>query len=302
MTRNLIGVLRKSHKIYLGGSLDLSTNPHTPANPMNYSTRNLPKFLRKQFGCLSAIALSLPLVASPSFAQIIPVETSPSSNPSTLPSENPNDKAANPTDNKTARFSCQARDGQYIVVYQPKSQPQKYFPWAAPSLMGDGWSPERRCNEISRRLESYRPDGLLEMRTSTENGYNVICATTDKNSACRIVLTVPNGQDPIATRDQVFGNLATADSGQQTTAVNTYRGRDRSLNDITGDLGLGIDLRGINGVLGSVLSPSRTVSNVRSGNLYLKPFLDPSDGGTGASLANNGFTSGGRRLNPDNFR
>ncbi|WP_103668614.1 COP23 domain-containing protein [Pseudanabaena sp. BC1403] len=268
---------------------------------MNYSTQNLPKFLKKQLGYLSAIALGFPLLASPSLAQIIPVETTPSSNPSTLPSENPNDKAANPTDNKTARFSCQSRDGQYIVVYQPKSQPQKYFPWAAPSTMGDGWSPEKRCNEISRRLESYRPDGLLEMKTSTENGYNVICATTDKNSACRIVLTVPNGQDPIATRDRVFGNLATADSGQATTAVNTYRGRDRSLNDITGDLGLGIDLKGINGVLGSVLSPSRPVSNVRSGNLYLKPFLDPSDGGTGASINNSGFT-GGRKLNPDNFR
>jgi len=273
---------------------------------MKYSTRNLSKFLRKQFGCLSAIALTLPLVAMPSFAQVIPVETTtPSSTPSTLPPENPNDKAANPTDNKTARFSCQSREGQYIVVYQPKSQPQKYFPWAAPSAMGDGWSPERRCNEISRRLESYRPDGLLEMRTSTENGYNVICATTDKNSSCRIVLTVPNGQDPIATRDKVFGNLATADSGQQTTAVNTYRGgRDRSLGDITSDLGLGIDLKGINGVLGSVLSPSRPVSvaNMRSGNLYLKPFLDPSDGGTGASLNNSGFNGGGRKLNPDNFR
>jgi len=277
---------------------------HTPAKPMNYQLKNLPKFSLKQIGYLSvAIAMTLPLVAMPSFAQIVPVETTtPSSTPSRLPSDNPNDKAANPTDNKTARFSCQAREGQYIVVYQPKSQPQKYFPWAAPSTMGDGWSPERRCNEISRRLELYRPDGLLEMRTSTENGYNVICATTDKNSACRIVLTVPNGQDPIATRDRVFGNLATADSGQQTTAINTYRGRDRTLNDITGDLGLGIDLSGINGVLGSVLSSNRPSSNVRGNNLYLKPFLDPSDGGTGSNLANNGFTGGGRRLNPDNFR
>jgi hypothetical protein len=170
---------------------------------MNYSTQNLSNFFKKQLGYLSAIALGLPLFAMPSLAQIIPVETTPSSNPATLPSENPNDKAANPTDNKTARFSCQSRDGQYIVVYQPKSQPRKYFPWAAPSAMGDGWSPEKRCNEISRRLESYRPDGLVEMKTSTENGYNIICATTDKNSACRIVLTVPNGQDPIATRDRV---------------------------------------------------------------------------------------------------
>ena len=258
---------------------------------MNYSTLTNIKLLRKV-----AISLVSPLVitmfALPSFAQVIPVE-------------NPNDKAANPTDNKTARFSCQSREGQYIVVYQPKSQPQKYFPWAAPSTMGDGWSPERRCNEISRRLELYRPDGLVEMRTSTENGYNVICATTDKNPACRIVLTVPNGQDPIATRDKVFGNLSTADSGQQTTAVNTYRGSDQSLGNITSDLGLGIDLSGINGVLNSVLSSNRPTSttNIRGGNLYLKPFLDPSDGGTGTSLANNGFTgSSGRRLNPDNFR
>ena len=268
---------------------------------MNYLSQTPSKFFLKQIGYRTiAISLTLPLFAESTRAQIIPVETG--TPPSTLPNDNPNDKAANPTDNKNARFSCQVRDGQYIVVYQPKSQPQKYFPWAAPSNMGDGWSPERRCTEISRRLELYRPDGLSEMRNSTENGYNVICATTDRNSACRIVFTVPNGQDPIATRDRVFGNLATADSGQATTAVNTYRGRDRTLNDITGDLGLGIDLREINGVLGSVLSPSRTVSNVRSGNLYLKPFLDPSDGGTGASLANNGFTNGGRRFNPDNFR
>ncbi len=260
-------------------------------NPMNYSTLTNIKLLRKV-----AISLVSPLVvtmfALPSFAQVIPVE-------------NPSDKAANPTDNKTARFSCQSREGQYIVVYQPKSQPQKYFPWAAPSTMGDGWSPERRCNEISRRLELYRPDGLVEMRTSTENGYNVICATTDKNPACRIVLTVPNGQDPIATRDKVFGNLSTADSGQQTTAVNTYRGSDQSLGNITSDLGLGIDLSGINGVLNSVLSSNRPTSttNISGGNLYLKPFLDPSDGGTGTSLANNGFTgSSARRLNPDNFR
>jgi hypothetical protein len=143
-----------------------------------------------------AIAMSLPLaiaIALPSVAQIIPVETKPSStntpSPSTIPSDNPNDKATNPTDNKTARFSCQVRQGQYIVVYQPKSQPQKYFPWAAPSTMGDAWSPERRCNEISRRLERYRPDGLLELRNSNENGYNIICATTDKNSTCRIFIS-----------------------------------------------------------------------------------------------------------------
>jgi hypothetical protein len=273
------------------------------------TSRSIATKLLRNFWQGGAIALVTPLAIAiaPSSAQIIPVETPPNQ----IPAENPNDKAANPTDNKNARFSCQVRDGQYIVVYQPKSQPQKYFPWAAPSTMGDGWSPERRCNEISRRLESYRPDGLVEMRTGVENGYNVICATTDKNSSCRIVLTVPNGQDAIATRDRVFGNLATADSGLATTAVNTYRSRGNgtlgTLNDITGDRGLGIDLGDVSGVLNSVLTSSNRPTSDRpsigSGNLYLKPYLDPSDGGTGANLSNgfSGFNNG-RRFNPENFR
>lgn len=256
---------------------------------MNYHLDKSSK-LRPVGGLFVAIALTLPWGALPSYAQIIPIETKPSKTTSPapsnlpaskLPSDKPSDKVANPSDNKNARFSCQMRDGKYIVVYQPKSQPQKYFPWAVPSAMGDSWSPERRCNEISRRLESYRPDGLLEMRTGTENGYNIICATTDKNPACRIVLTVPNGQDPIATRDKVFGNLITADSGQATTAVNTYSARSGTLT-LSGFGKVG----GPGGFIGIVPSnlPRGVVGRplVKGNGLYLKPYLDPSDGGTGS--------------------
>jgi hypothetical protein len=164
-------------------------------------------------------------------------------------------------------------------------------------------------------LESYRPDGLVEMKTSTENGYNIICATTDKNSACRIVLTVPNGQDPIATRDRVFGNLTTADSGQATTAVNTYGARRGSLTlSGLGKVGQGGFIgivpsnlpRGVSGSLPVKIpsdswNPLPTSSSYKGNGLYLKPYLDPSDGGTGASLGTSNFT-GGTRLNPDNFR
>lgn len=175
----------------------------------------------------------------------------------------------------TPRFSCQVQNGQYMVMYQPKSQPGKSFPWAVPSAMGGGWSPERRCYEISRRLEAYRPDGLLEMRTAIENGYNIICATTEKNPTCRIVLTVPPGQDPIVTRDRVFANITTADSGQQTTGVATFK-EGSSLPDV---LGLPVSLP---------LPRSRDT-------IYLKPFLDPTDGGTLTAVPV-------PRLNPNNFR
>ncbi|NJN90156.1 MAG: hypothetical protein HC878_07090, partial [Leptolyngbyaceae cyanobacterium SL_5_14] len=104
-------------------------------------------------------------------------------------------------------------------MYYPQSQPGQAYAWATPTELGGGWTEERRCNEISRRLEFYRPDGLLEMQTGVENGYSTICVTTQQNASCRIVLTVPPGQDPLVTRDRVFENLAVADRGQQTDSV-----------------------------------------------------------------------------------
>lgn len=92
------------------------------------------------------------------------------------------------------RFSCQIVNGQYTVMYQPQSQPGQSYPWAVPSNMGGGWNPIKRCGEISRRLEQYRPDGLIDMQTAVENGYNTVCVTTQRASGCRIILTVPLGR------------------------------------------------------------------------------------------------------------
>ncbi len=236
-------------------------------------------------GC--ALALSLPAA----IAQV-PIETSEGTPPTDTPGTTPP---------SGQRFSCQTQGGQPVVMYQPKSQPGQYFPWAQPSTMGGGWSSDRRCLEIARRLESYRPDGLIELQTGTKNGYNILCATTEKNPACRIVLTVPVGADPIQTRDRVFGNLTIADSGQQTTAVNTYASRRRSAVRIPGTLP-----DPLSELLGSLpigdrgtLDPAPASAGSRG--LYLKPFLDPADGGTGAAWADGG-TAGGRRLRPENFR
>lgn len=207
-----------------------------------------------------------------------------------------------PTDNVLTgqRFSCQMQNGQYTVVYQPKSQPGKFFAWATPSVMGGGWSSDRRCYEIARRLESYRPDGLVEMRTGIENGYNTICATTDRNNACRIILTVPVGQDPEITRDRVFSNLATADTGQTTAPVATFAEGDRNLTNL-----FGIDLAGLLGgrpQQPSASTPTNTSRPNFSGDgIYLKPFLDPSDGGTGSGLRT-GTRVRGNLFKPGSFR
>ncbi|MFQ4139517.1 COP23 domain-containing protein [Nodosilinea sp. PGN35] len=185
----------------------------------------------------------------------------------------------------TPRFTCQMQNGQYTVMYSPTSQPGQAYPWAVPQDMGSAWPAERRCATISARLEEYRPDGLMALETSVENGYNTVCVTTENAPGCRIVFTVPPGQDATATRDLVFDNLAIADRGDQTQGVTTFTGGN---SDVLGQIG---------NILGL---PGATTPRARSSGINLKPFLDPTDGGTGARLS--GGSPAGRPLNPDAFR
>ncbi|MGB3768647.1 MAG: COP23 domain-containing protein [Phormidesmis sp.] len=185
-----------------------------------------------------------------------------------------------------ARFECQIYNGEYTVMYSPKSQPDLAYPWATPAEMGGGWTAENRCYTISERLEAYRPEGLTQLQVGKENGYDIVCATTEQEPGlCKIVFTVPPGQNPIATRDLVFENLTLADSGNNTTVVNTFTGTES--NNILGQITAALDLP----------FPRRTAP-ARSG-INLKPFLDANDGGTGTAL-NNRPTA--RPLNPDSFR
>ncbi|MDY7012326.1 MAG: COP23 domain-containing protein [Cyanobacteriota bacterium] len=192
------------------------------------------------------------------------------------------------------RFRCEYTNGQYQVMYHPEDQYGDGYPWAVPSAMGGGWTAEKRCAAISARLESYRPDGLLELRTGIENNYNVVCATTQEDSRCRIVFTVPPGQDPVITRDRVFENLTVADSGQMTQGVTTYVEGNESSSIFTE-----LDrLLGGNGAISDVLGQRQ-----HSDALYLRPFLSPTDGGTGERLSGGMVRpASGSPLNPDRFR
>lgn len=236
--------------------------------------------------------------ASPSSAPSVVVDTVPTgtstnrtstgtSRPVTLPTGTSTGGSTSPTSVVGARFSCESLNGQYTVMYQPESQPDQYFPWATPATLGDGWTSERRCNEISQRLESYRPDGLIELRTDVENNYNTVCVTTENDPSCRIVFTVPPGQNPTSTRDRVFQNLTVADSGQETTAVNTYKG------------GQGEAERLLN--MGRSVLGGRN-PQVAAESINLRPFLDKTDGGTGTRLNGGVPKQTNSRLNPGSFR
>ena len=179
--------------------------------------------------------------------------------------------------NGDTRFSCELVDGEYTVMYFPESQPNQGYPWAIPSELGGGWTPQRRCDEIVSRFEQYRQDGLLELTTGTENGYDTICVTTQLDPTdCRLILTVPPGQDPQLTRDLIFDNLLVADDGGSTQGVYTFGDGQSGSRDVLGEIG--------NVINGGGNDSDAKKSSPESINL--KPFLDPADGGTGRQLRN----------------
>ncbi len=250
-----------------------------------------------KFVSLSCLGLSLSLGNSVAFAQydstndgvVVPTVPSGSSTSTgtSIPINTPTNIPASPNVNNGTRFFCQSYNGQYTVMYQPQSQPGQYFPWATPAALGGGWDPLRRCETIASRLEQYRPDGLQELQTGTLNNENIVCVTTEANPSCRLVLTVPRGKDAYVVRNSVFQNLVSADNGQQTTAVNTYRNSGRGGVDELYNLGRTL--------LGNGNNQARSS---RSG-INLKPYLDPQDGG---SLRNKVPNRVPTRLNPGNFR
>ncbi len=217
--------------------------------------------------------------------------------PQVLPSPPSSQLPSSPTSQSTnARFTCQNFNGQSTVMYNPTSQPGRAYPWAVPKTLGDGWTAARRCQEISQRLEMYRPDGLQELKTGYENNYQTICVTTEKVSGCRIVLTVPPGQNAEIIRDRVFESISVADSGQMTQGVNAYTGgRNNNFLNQLGQL--------FNRTKPSTLTQPITRNN---NGINLRPFLETADGGTGErlnkSVSKSVVPSRSYRLNSGKFR
>lgn len=201
------------------------------------------------------------------------------------------------------RFTCQLERGRYTVMYYPQNQDRQPYPWAVPSDLGNAWTAQRRCIEISRRLEMYRPDGLLELKTGRENNCDTICVTTQQDSSCRIILTIPPGKNPEITRDQIFQTLIAAEEGQYTQGVNAFTS-GKTGESIINQLGR---------IFNSNLSQQNN-SSFSKNAINLRPFLDPSDGGTGSLLQNSLSTpaptptpiqtkpSSPWMLDPDKFR
>ncbi|MDJ0660444.1 MAG: COP23 domain-containing protein [Crocosphaera sp.] len=116
---------------------------------------------------------------------------------------------------KKSRFYCELqpdpmKGGEVWSVIYRHNKGRK--PWLRMvRSMGDGWDTQRRCDDIARRLDIYREDGLIEFNYRTDPNtpkQYVICAKTKvSGDNCPIILTLMPDDNPYEALREVAGAL-----------------------------------------------------------------------------------------------
>ncbi|NEO52391.1 MAG: hypothetical protein F6K54_04440 [Okeania sp. SIO3B5] len=137
---------------------------------------------------------------------------------------------------KTDRFSCELRPDTergkdvWTVMYDDNKSKQPWLGMVIP--MGRVWSPERRCQEIEKRLENFREDGLVSLGYRDDPNtpqQQVLCVKTKlSGDGCPLLMTLDVGTDGYqALRDTTkalrngrsFYQLANSGSSEKSPVV-----------------------------------------------------------------------------------
>lgn len=136
---------------------------------------------------------------------------------------------------KAQSFSCSSSSGVPTTFANMSSGKQvPMIRWTSSVFTNDGWSPERRCQEVSSRFTEFNNSNQLRYLTTGQmNGMNVICVALNKGDRCSgLVYTLKPGQNPTQTLNRLFGVQRKATGPLNETG-------DRSYIDINEYLGLG---------------------------------------------------------------
>ena len=106
-----------------------------------------------------------------------------------------------------SNISCSDVDGVPATVVMTKTGKQvPIIYWKSQAFSGSGWTPARRCQEVSARFQSYHSSGTLEyITTGRMNGLPVICVAKSDGGACAgLLYTLKPGQNATATLKKLF--------------------------------------------------------------------------------------------------
>lgn len=107
----------------------------------------------------------------------------------------------------TASFFCGSDLGAPATMVRTPDGDKPFIRWTSNRFEAGGWSPERRCQEVSQRLQDASNRGNLRfLTTGRMNGQPVVCTASKEGGPCLDLLyTLKPEQDPAATLRGLLG-------------------------------------------------------------------------------------------------
>lgn len=98
--------------------------------------------------------------------------------------------------------------------------------WRSSHFTSNGWSPIRRCNEVSRRFNSLHNKGQLKyLTTGRMNGLPVICGSSYEGGGCSgLLYTLKPGQNASTTLKNLLAIRTKATGPLSETSARLYIG------------------------------------------------------------------------------
>jgi hypothetical protein len=121
-------------------------------------------------------------------------------------------------------YECVTLNGKPNTVVNTPRGTISLIVWQSGFFSTSGWTPERRCQEVSKRFQQHENTGELRyISTGTLNGYNIICvaekiesSTGSPSYLCQnhgIILTLENKDDPNKVMRELFNLTARTSEG-----------------------------------------------------------------------------------------
>ncbi len=107
----------------------------------------------------------------------------------------------------STEFICDSSsDPPSTVVITSSGQRKLIIRWVSDVFTGSGWSPNRRCEEVSNRFTNLNNKSQLKyITTGRINGLPVICTASSKGGACiDLLYTLKPGQNATITLQKLF--------------------------------------------------------------------------------------------------
>ena len=113
-------------------------------------------------------------------------------------------------------FSCKMFSGAWTTFVNESGKPEKQMiRWTSEFGALAGYTPERRCKEVTNRMNKYVSESGQYITHGTMNNLNVICTTDDLGKDClHLLYTLKPDQDPKLTLEDLF-NLSRSTLGPQ---------------------------------------------------------------------------------------